>query len=52
MPQMKDAMGAGTDSNLVVDCFGKHRPGGGGGSYLQNVASRVKISLRLQAVFP
>lgn len=25
VPQMKDAMGAGTDSELIVDCFGKHR---------------------------
>ena len=27
VPQMKDAMGAGTDSELIVDCFGKHRRG-------------------------
>ena len=27
VPQMKDAMGAGTDSDLIVDCFGKHRRG-------------------------
>ena len=27
VPQMKDAMAAGTDSTLIVDCFGKHRPG-------------------------